>query len=228
MGMMRRRRAPTAGRQRSHDPVQVRMAEIGSRLGGGPHPEFRARLRTELLAAYEAAYEERDAAAPPAAAARPRRRLQLFPQVLTLVVTFAMVTSLFATYGSVPGDTLYPLKRAAESTLLHLSRGDEARADRALKSAQSRAEEVAVLLGSGAQESTLIGETLKDMEETTRSAVGSLTRVKRKDQTSSTRLKRFAEHQRNMVEPMLSKMDEEMQRQASGYLKYIDGLAAPE
>ncbi|SDG43675.1 hypothetical protein SAMN05421505_104143 [Sinosporangium album] len=148
-------------------------------------------------------------------------------QVISLMLGGMVLISGFAAYGSVPGDVLYPLKRAAENTLLNLSTSDVERAQRELVSARTRAEEVAALLGSP-ERGNLVGTTLKDMEVTTRLAIDTLSRVRHRGSGERADLQRFAKEQRNMVEPMLRQMDAETQRQANGYLNLIDGLASPD
>ena len=133
-----------------------------------------------------------------------------------------MMLSAFATYHALPGDTLYPLKRAAESTLVRLSTDDVQRAERELVSAKTRAAEVAQLLGSSG-DGPLVTKTLKEMEDSTRSGIRRLERA----EPRSPKINRFARDQKNMVEPMLERMDGDQQDKATGYLDYIDGLVAP-
>jgi hypothetical protein len=134
-----------------------------------------------------------------------------------------MMVSAFATYQSVPGDSLYPLKRAAESTLVRLSADDAERGERELDSAKTRAKEVASLLGS-ADDGPLVGETLKDMEDSTRSGISRLERA----EPRSPKIKKFARDQKEMVSPMLPQLNGDQQAQAEGYLHYIEGLVAPQ
>jgi hypothetical protein len=132
-----------------------------------------------------------------------------------------MMISAFATYRAVPGDSLYPLKRAAESTLVRLSSDDAERGERELDSAKTRAKEVATLLGSS--DGTLVGETLTEMEKSTRSGISRLKRA----EPRSPKIEKFARDQKEVVGPMLPQLSEDQQTQAEGYLHYIEGLAAP-
>ncbi|GIH90936.1 DUF5667 domain-containing protein [Planobispora siamensis] len=211
--------------RRSRARAQHRVSRLGTHMPAAPRPQFRQELRERLMNAP-------DGDAPPVTVRRPRARHRarsmLFPRLVSLTTAVSLLVTGLATYDSVPGDTLYPLKRAAESTLLQLSTDDTERATRELRSASTRADEVEELLGSsGRAGSDLVGETLEAMEETTRSAVTSLTRVRRRDAKSTGTLKRFVQKQRNQIEGMLPKMDEEDQRRANGYLNYIEGLAPP-
>ncbi|WP_344971158.1 DUF5667 domain-containing protein [Streptosporangium fragile] len=194
-------------------------------MAAGPRPEFRARLREQLM--QEAAAPVATLPEPPPARSRRRRRASLFPHLLSAVLVASMIVSGVWTYQAMPGDTFYPLKRAAESTLFHLSTDDAQRAGRSFGYAETRAHEVEQLLGSGGRED-MIGETLQDMEDTTRSAVTSLARVRRRDAASTKQLKRFVQKQRHQIAGMIPKMDAEDQRRANGYLNYIEGLAPPD
>jgi hypothetical protein len=193
-------------------------------MTGGPRLEFRARLREQLM---ETPREE-DLPERQTFPARPRPRTGLFSRLLSMTLAGSMVMAGILTYESMPGDTFYPLKRAAENTLFHLSTDDAERADRSFDYAETRAREVEELLGSIQGKNRLVGETLQEMEETTRSAVTSLTRVRRRDPKSSGELKRFVQKQHDQIEGMLPKMDVEDQKKANGYLSYIDGLAPPD
>ncbi|MDP9863532.1 MULTISPECIES: DUF5667 domain-containing protein [Streptosporangium] len=213
--------------RRSQARIQNRVTRLGSRMGGGPRPEFRSALRDRLM---DASGQDGPPAERPAPA-RPRPRPGPLARFLSLGLAATMVLAGLATYRSMPGDTLYPLKRAAESTLFHLSTDDAERAGRSFDYAETRAHEVEELLGATRRQSDLIEETLQAMEDTTRSAVTSLTRVRRRDAKSDARstgrLKRFVQKQRNQIEGMLPKMDVEERRRANGYLNYIEGLAPP-
>lgn len=210
--------------RRSQAHIQNRVSRLGNRLGGNPRPEFRAELRERLMATPE----QENTPAESTASTPPRRQATRLPQLLSLGLAATMSATVMAIYQSMPGDALYPVKRAAESTLFHLSADDAERADRSFGYAETRAHEVEELLGSSMREKHLIRETLKAMEDTTRSAVTSLTRVRRRDARNTGDLKRFVQKQRNQIEGMLPKMDAEDQRRANGYLNYIDGLAPPE
>ncbi|MCA2227097.1 DUF5667 domain-containing protein [Nonomuraea aurantiaca] len=205
--------------RRSRERVLDHLTELRRLpLGGGPAAAFRERLRAELLSAQPLPESVR-----PARRSRRRPgRLSWLSQVATFGLAAAMMLSAFATYHALPGDTLYPLKRAAESTLVRLSTDDVQRAERELVSAKTRAAEVAQLLGSSG-DGPLVTKTLKEMEESTRSGIRRLERA----EPRSPKINRFARDQKNMVEPMLERLDGDQQDKATGYLDYIDGLVAP-
>ncbi|UBU13870.1 DUF5667 domain-containing protein [Nonomuraea gerenzanensis] len=189
-------------------------------LGGTPGTAFKERLRAELLAgALEA---EPEPAGPRGRRHRPRRR-PLLSQLAAVGLAAALMVSSFATYQAVPGDSLYPLKRAAETTLVHLSSDEAERGQRELDSAKARAKEVASLLGSSA-DGPLVRKTLKDMEASTRSGISRLERA----EPRSPKIKKFAREQEETVKPMLQELDDDQLAQAEGYLDYIEGLVAPE
>ncbi|MEU6793865.1 DUF5667 domain-containing protein [Nonomuraea wenchangensis] len=228
MGRARRRR----------ERVLEHLTELRSLpIGGAPEPAFRARLRAELLSRHLAEQPPHSFpslssgmpvltpgrhARPRASRRRPRRRPML-SHLASFGLAAGMMVSAFATYQSVPGDSLYPLKRAAESTLVRLSADDAERGERELDSAKTRAKEVASLLGS-ADDGPLVSETLKDMEDSTRSGISRLERA----EPRSPKIKKFARDQKEMVSPMLPQLNGDQQAQAEGYLHYIEGLVAPQ
>lgn len=209
--------------RRSRERVLGHLTELRRLpLGGGPAAAFRERLRAELLSAHPALLSADPVRPARRSRRRPARRLSWLSQVATFGLTAAMMLSAFATYQALPGDTLYPLKRAAESTLVRLSTDDVQRAERELISAKTRASEVDRLLGSSG-DGPLVTKTLTEMEESTRSGISRLERA----EPRSPKINRFARDQKNMVEPMLERMDGDQQDKATGYLDYIDGLVAP-
>ncbi|MGI5485273.1 DUF5667 domain-containing protein [Microtetraspora malaysiensis] len=221
----RRRRARRTGR--AADRVAARISEAGSRAGDGPRPDFRARLRADLMEAHAA--ERGPAAPPPAERPEPRRRPSLLVRLRPLAVFAVLLGVMFATgaraYDSVPGDLLYPLKRAAEATVLRLAVSDAELARREMTAARQRAAEAATLAGAeGPDRDRLITQALDDMARTTRSALG---RVKPRGDKPDGEVGRFAREQRTMVEPLLPKLDQENRDKATKYLTYIDTFSTP-
>ncbi|MEV0582977.1 DUF5667 domain-containing protein [Nonomuraea sp. NPDC050310] len=201
-------------RREAEERLMAQLAELQhAPLGGGPDATFRAKLREQLMTAGPAPAE------PLARPVRPVRRLSWFTQLATVGLTASMMVWAALTYHSLPGDALYPLKRAAEDTLVRLSADPVDRAERELVSAKTRAEELNALLDSpdGGQH---VAATLDDMATSTRSGISKLPR--------STTVKEFAEDQRDMVEPMLERVAGADQDKVNGYLQYIDGLVAPQ
>ncbi|MCF6471029.1 hypothetical protein FAF44_21890 [Nonomuraea sp. MG754425] len=206
--------------RRRRERVLEQLTELRELPLGTPQAAFKQRLRAELLSG---ALEAEPEAAGARGHRRPPRRRPLLSGLAAVGLASALMVSSFATYQAVPGDSLYPLKRAAESTLVRLSSTDAQRGERELDSAKARAKEVASLLGSSA-EGPLVKKTLKDMEESTRAGISRLERA----EPRSPKIKKFAREQEETVKPMLQELDEDQLAQATGYLDYIEGLAAPE
>jgi hypothetical protein len=198
-------------------------------MGGGPSPEFRAGLREELMRRHAA--ERNGIAVPPPPGPpveRPRRRrppllVRLRPALVFAVLLATMFGTGVRTYHSLPGELLYPLKRAAESTVLSMAYDEQDLAEREMTAARQRAAETASLVGRPEPgRHRLITQTLDDMESTTRSA---LSRVARRGRATR-EARRFAREQRTMVEPLLPKLDKENRDKANKYLVYIDTFTA--
>lgn len=223
------------GRSASHTcRVAARVAGLRSLASGGPRPEFRERLRADLMRAYAA---ERAAgrhaagrhAAPPAAPPRPRPRRSLFVRLRPLMVFCVLLAAMFGTgvriYHAVPGDMLYPMKRMAESTVLDLAYGEEELAKREMVAARQRAAETASLVSASAPDRRrLIGQTLDDMESKTRAALSRVARQEEDDGEARKEARKFAREQRNLVEPLLPKLDGENRDKANQYLIYIESF----
>ncbi|GII30722.1 DUF5667 domain-containing protein [Planotetraspora mira] len=214
------------GRTTRGGQVVARLSELSGFLSG-PSPEFRAGLREELLRTHAA--ERVPASEPPAQRPQVRRR-SLFarfrPALVFGVLLIGMYGTGIRTYHSVPGEPLYPLKRAAESTLLSMASGEE-RAQREMGAARLRAAETASLAAYSTPDPSrdeLIERTLEDMESKTRAALG---RVERHGQDASTEARRFAREQRDAVESLLPKLDAANRKKANKYLKYIDMFMVP-
>ncbi|MFE3451374.1 DUF5667 domain-containing protein [Nonomuraea sp. NPDC059194] len=209
-------RSPFHRRLSPHDALLSQLNDLGENLplGGGPDPAFRARLRETLMS-------ESLPAVPARPARRPeRRRLRWLSPLLSAGLAVAMTMSVVVTYRAVPGDVLYPLKRAAEGALIELNPD---KAGGALDAAGKRAEELEALLDAGGG-GPHVGATLQEMEESTRSAIERMDRAVPRDQS---KINKFVEEQHEKVDPMLERLNDVDQRQASGYLDYIDGLRLP-
>ncbi|WP_061300471.1 DUF5667 domain-containing protein [Herbidospora cretacea] len=209
--------------------VTARLDELGQfhdhPADSGPRAEFREGLRAELLRTHQ---EERAAPRRPGPAhARPRiRRIPLLVRLRPWLALGGMVAATVSvavvTYSTVPGELLYPLKRAAESTLLTLTTSDAERTDRQMTVARSRASEAAELLKAATPDSEeLLGQTLEDMESTTRAA---LERVKQPTKPPA-KVRRFAREQKKVVEKMVPKLGAENREIANQYLSLISGYA---
>lgn len=232
-----RRRSARERMPEEAEEVIARLAELRDALGG-PRPEFRARLRETLLSAHEelrrsapegsggpAADRAAAALAVPPPAFRPSLRVRLRSAALALALLAALLGMSWGVQHAVPGDTLYPIKRATESALIRLSVDETARAERELDTAHNRATEVAVLAADPAREK-LLEKTIDDMASTTRSAIRTLTRAKGGARDHG-KLRRFAAEQRNVVEPLIPALNGSSKEKASAYLHLIEGFEDP-
>lgn len=132
-----------------------------------PRPEFVTTLRAQLMAEADEALTSVDAHL--SLPAHPRtgrdRRLALAAGTLVLVAGTGSVA--VASQGSLPGDTLYPVKRALEGAQTSITVGDGAKATRVLDNAGGRLEEIeqlAARLGKSPDAETIavLPDTLDD------------------------------------------------------------------
>ncbi len=161
---------PGAGPSDVDDP---RYAELLAAVGTlrsattpGARPEFVADLRERLVTAAET-----ELAAAPAASRlgirRPtapgtRRERRVAAAVGAFAVAAASGSMAVAAQSSLPGDTLYPLKRGIENVRAGLSRGDDGRGAALLGDARGRLDEVGALSRDGGRDPDLIVRTLRD------------------------------------------------------------------
>lgn len=135
-------------------------------------PEFVASLRTQLIAAAE----REPARAEPDVAARltpKQRRGSRERRLATLVGGFAVVSATgsmaMAAQGALPGDVLYPVKRAMENAETNLQPDGASKADALLSHAEARLAEVQKLTAGGA-DADVIAATLQDFTDQTEQA----------------------------------------------------------
>src|SRR6266536_3537591 len=145
---------PDAGRPDGEPDRLVAVVDRLRAVNGtsDPDPAFRVGLRERLVATAAAEWaapppaETAEAAGPPA---RPPGRLWVRTRY-ALAGAFAavlVVTGLVLASGSaLPGDTLYPVKRATERVELAFTFGQEAKGRRCLAEARTRAQEIRALL----------------------------------------------------------------------------------
>ena len=148
----RPRRTPTA--------ATAELLELVGALRSVPEPqarpEFVADLRERLMLAAEtelsAAPAARSATTSPASRSRPRRtrRERRVGLALGAVAIIGATTSMaVASQSALPGDALYPLKRAIENTQTGFSVGDDAKGETILGNASGRLDEVDELAQRG-------------------------------------------------------------------------------
>jgi hypothetical protein len=133
-----------------------------------PRPAFVTDLRARLLAAAD------EALAPVAGSVDTRERRRrpvgwrerhLGAVAAALVMVGSTAGLAAASQGSLPGDTLYPLKRGIEHVEVAMSTNDAAKGKELLSQASTRLQEVQALVRKDhhdARSEALIGETLQD------------------------------------------------------------------
>lgn len=135
-------------------------------------PEFVASLRTQLVAAAERepARVEQDLAA---RLTPKQRRGSRERRLATLVGGFAVVSATgsmaMAAQGALPGDVLYPVKRAMENAETNLQPDGASKADALLSHAEARLAELQELTARDA-DADVIARTLQDFTDQTEQA----------------------------------------------------------
>lgn len=135
-------------------------------------PEFVASLRTQLVAAAERAPVEAEADL--AVRLTPRqRRGSRERRLAALVGGFAVVSATgsmaMAAQDALPGDVLYPVKRAIENAQTNLQRDGASKADTLIAHAEARLDEVQELTARDG-DADMIASTLQDFTDQTKQA----------------------------------------------------------
>jgi Domain of unknown function (DUF5667) len=186
----------------SADPlIRTIVGQLRALPTPAPSPGFREELRAQLIAVTPRLVAEGVTAARPTRTARkpqrataprvPIRRPAAVMGTLLLLFVLLLAGGVWMSSHTLPGDSLYGLKRASENVQLSLTGGDGARGRQYLALAKKRANEVGGLLGrtssmaagSGSQASgsinahaaKLIADTLRDADTDTRNGVRLLT-----------------------------------------------------
>jgi len=186
----------------SADPlIRTIVGQLRALPTPAPSPGFREELRAQLIAVTPRLVAEGVTAGRPTRTARkpqrataprvPIRRPAAVMGTLLLLFVLLLAGGVWMSSHTLPGDSLYGLKRASENVQLSLTGGDGARGRQYLALAKKRANEVSGLLGrtssmaagSGSQASgsinahaaKLIADTLRDADTDTRNGVRLLT-----------------------------------------------------
>ncbi|WP_239546359.1 DUF5667 domain-containing protein [Nocardioides nitrophenolicus] len=135
-------------------------------------PEFVASLRTQLVAAAEREPERAEQAL--AARLTPRQRRGSRERRLAAVIGgFAVVSATgsmaMASQDALPGDVLYPVKRAIENAQTNLQSDGAAKADALISHADARLRELESLVSRGAS-ADAVNVTLQDFTDQARQA----------------------------------------------------------
>ncbi|WP_283139191.1 DUF5667 domain-containing protein [Rhizohabitans arisaemae] len=214
-------------RARRSDMVFHALGTATRYSGGGPRPEFRERLRSDLLAADRSGPEPSPVEPP----RKPYRRLSvlrpvgIFASTLVLLLTMSLVTA-----QSIPGEPLYGLKRAAERTMVDLSTTDGERAYRELRSAKARAVEVRDLVMTrmeGRDQLIVVAFREMDLETRTAAAILRQAHLEQHDPVAIEALSTFAVEQEALLLPLLPDLPEDAREPANQYLRLIGGMTPP-
>lgn len=161
-----------SGHAPARDTAYVDLLEVVGALQAVPtvtaRPDFVSDLRSQLMV--EAARQARPAV-------DDALRLRLTPQqrngvrerrMATVLGGFAIVAAsgsmAMASQAALPGDVLYPVKRAVENAQTNLQSGDAAKAGTLIGHAEQRLQEAEQLTAEGA-DASIVAETLQDFTE---------------------------------------------------------------
>lgn len=149
------------------------LLEVVSTLQQAPRPqpraEFSADLRSRLMVAAESALapdtaEQSAARRAPVVVRRSRFERRLVAAVGGFAVVSATASMSVAAQSALPGDTLYPLKRAIENAQAGVQRDADGKGTTLLDNASGRLAEAGALSRSGVDGST-VATTLQDFVE---------------------------------------------------------------
>jgi hypothetical protein len=160
-----------SGRRDDVDPATADLLELVGALRSVPEaqarPEFVADLRDRLMVAaatelkpVPVAARERDVARLTVKPIRSRRERRIGVALATVAVIGATTSMAVASQSAIPGDALYPLKRAIENTEAGFSRGDDAKGQAILGNASERLDEVGELSQKKDPDVALVTQTL--------------------------------------------------------------------
>jgi len=129
-------------------------------------PEFVADLRARLMAEAETALVPEDASRLTLPARRPARERRIAAAVGGLAVVGATTSMAMAAQSALPGDALYPVKRAIENVHTGLSVGEAQKGSTLLDNAGGRLDEATELSrGGDLEDNVVIADTLNDFTD---------------------------------------------------------------
>jgi hypothetical protein len=169
---------PDAGPYADLVPLVGLVTSLRSTPPVEPRPEFVAGLRERLMLAAETALVPDTADQAEARRQPPARRTARERRLAVAVGGFALVSASasmsVAAQTALPGDTLYPLKRALEDVHENVLRDADDKGATMLDNASSRLDEVDELSRGGSQEPDVIAQTLQDFSDQAVEASGVL------------------------------------------------------
>ncbi|CAM3153375.1 DUF5667 domain-containing protein [Nocardioides dubius] len=196
-----------------------------------PRPEFVSALRAELMAEAEVALSETSRKLALPASSSPRKRDRKVAVAAGAIALIGVTSSMaVASQSALPGDALYPIKRALEGATTTLQVNDGAKADQLLDNANSRLSEVK-RLSARSDRSAQVPATLREFNEQSDSAADLLI-----EEFEKTGDKKNVEKLRNFAAASIEELTELGRRlpasvsdsltEAVGNLVRIDDLAA--
>jgi hypothetical protein len=165
------------GRRDDVDRATADLLELVTALRSVPEPqarpEFVTDLRQRLMAAaateltpVPAAARERDDVARLTITTHRTRRERRVRVALCAVAILGATTSMaVASQGAIPGDALYPVKRAIENTRAGFSVGDDTKGETVLGNASTRLDEARKLARKDSPDPTLVTHALNDFTD---------------------------------------------------------------
>jgi len=159
------------GRRDDVDPRTSDLLELVGALRAVPEaqarPEFVADLREQLMLAAatelkpaQGGRERDEVARLTVKPVRTRRERRVALALATVAVIGATTSMAVASQSAIPGDALYPLKRAIENTETGFSRGDDGKGAANLGNASTRLDEVGKLTHEKSPDAALVTQTL--------------------------------------------------------------------
>ncbi|GAA2148772.1 DUF5667 domain-containing protein [Nocardioides koreensis] len=129
-------------------------------------PEFVADLRARLMAEAETALVPEDTSRLTLPARRPARERRIAAAVGGFALVGATTSMAMAAQSALPGDALYPVKRAIENVHTGLSVGEAQKGSTLLDNASGRLDEATELSrGGDLEDSVVIADTLNDFTD---------------------------------------------------------------
>lgn len=187
-------RAVDAAHRSSAGADHADLLEVVAAMRGvespAPRPEFVASLREQLMAEADTALLDVDARLSLPSHPRSGRDRRLALAAGTIAVVAGTGSVAFAAQGALPGDTLYPVKRALEGAETSLAVGDDAKATQVLENASGRLEEIERLAAridaeDSAEAQSALPDTLDDFSRQAEEAAD--LKIAEHEQTGETR-----------------------------------------
>ena len=198
----------------THD--EALLTALAARLRGmarsvEPRADFRSSLRTSLVMEASTALVPDEQALQPARFTRvvPRRRLAIVTAFVAASLGLGSMAS--ASASALPGEALYPVKRATERVELTFHRGLADRGAFQLELAERRLDEARELSARGPEYADLAAESVREFEEAAAAGTADLVAAFREDHSRSSMvvLNRFTERTEDVLAGLSSQLPAE-------------------